>query len=296
MRKLVNISLKKKRNLKGWFFISPFIIGFILFFLYPFIQAFRFSVSSLKIDSQGYELIFTGIQNYKYSLMVHGSYVRELVETIGQMLTNVPMILIYSFFAALLLNQKYKGRFMARVIFFLPVIMASGIVLRMEQGDLMMEAMQGGEENTMLGPVLENMLFDLPLPVNFLEYIIAAVENIPQIIRASGIQILIFLAGLQSIPASLYEAADVEGATGWESFWMITFPMLTPLILTNIVYTIIDSFIAPYNELIELIRGEAFGGGGYGVSSAMAIIYFLAIAFIILLIGKFVSRFVFYYE
>ncbi len=282
----------------GILFTLPFALGFLLFFLYPFFQSIVFSVSDLRITQQGFELTFVGLKNYLHSLTVHPTFVRVFVETVGKMLAEVPLILVFSFFAALLLNQKFKGRWIARVIFFLPVIMGAGIILTMEQTDYMMilQSSPVSDPTAMSGTTLRDLLFQTRLPEQLLEYIVNAVDQIPLIIRASGIQILIFLAGLQSISPALFEAADVEGATKWESFWMITLPMMGPLILTNVVYSIIDSFVSPHNELVVLIRASAFGGAGYGVSLAMSWIYFASILLILAITTRIIAKNIFYHE
>lgn len=292
------LSLTQQRSLMGILFTLPFALGFLLFFLYPFFQSIVFSVSDLRITQQGFELTFVGLKNYLHSLTVHPTFVRVFVETVGKMLAEVPLILVFSFFAALLLNQKFKGRWIARVIFFLPVIMGAGIILTMEQTDYMMilQSSPVSDPTAMSGTTLRDLLFQTRLPEQLLEYIVNAVDQIPLIIRASGIQILIFLAGLQSISPALFEAADVEGATKWESFWMITLPMMGPLILTNVVYSIIDSFVSPHNELVVLIRASAFGGAGYGVSLAMSWIYFASILLILAITTRIIAKNIFYQE
>jgi ABC-type sugar transport system permease subunit len=136
----------------------------------------------------------------------------------------------------------------------------------------------------------------LKLPEGLLTYIVQGSERISEIIRSSGIQILIFLAGLQSIPSSLYEVAKIEGATGWESFWMVTLPLLSPLIVTNIVYSIIDFFTAPSNELVNFIQDNTFGGAGYGVSMAMSWLYFVLVGIFLLLTAGLISRKVVYMD
>lgn len=300
LKKKISLSLEGRKSVTGYLFIMPFIVGFFLFFLYPFIQSVIFSLSELEITADGFNLHFIGLENYHYALFIHADFVRIFTETISRMLSDVPLILVFSFFAAVLLNQEFKGRMMARVIFFLPVILGAGIILRLEQADYMTSLLEGGGiegGGTFLsGAALRNFLMQMRLPEGLLEYITEAVDRIPEIIRASGIQILIFLAGLQSIPPALYEAADVEGATGWESFWMITLPLMSPLILTNIVYTIIDSFTAAHNDLITLIRNTAFGGAGYGVSTAMSWMYFASIAIILAIAISIISKRVYYQE
>lgn len=297
-RRLGRLTLEKQKSVLGYLFTLPFTLGFLLFVLYPFIQSITFSVSQIQITPQGFDLTFVGFDNYYHALAVHPTFVRVFFETLLRMLSDVPLILVFSFFASLLLNQQFRGRTVARVIFFLPVIMGAGIILAMEQTDYMMSLTSGPVTDTaaVSGVALRNLLYQMNLPETVLNYVVGAVDRIPEIIRASGIQILIFLAGLQSISPALFEAADVEGATKWECFWMITFPMMGPLILTNIVYSIIDSFTAAHNELVVLIRSTAFGGAGYGVSLAMSWLYFVAILIILGIAINVISKNIFYHE
>jgi len=297
----MKIRMKKghREALSGILFTLPFTIGFIFLFLRPFIQAIVFSFNSLSIGPEGYSLDFVGFGNYANALFVQPDFVRTWVETTAQMVINVPLILAFAFFSAIMLNQRFKGRTAARVLYFLPVILASGIVLELEQDNYFIQSLQSLEETErgfMSLETLGTFLMKLKLPTGLLEFIMAAVQRAPFIIRNSGVQILVFLAGLQSIPPSLYEAANVEGGTSWENFWNITFPMLSPLILTNIVYTIVDSLANPQNELVKLIRTSAFGSAGYGVSTAMAVLYFLGTFAILLVAIAIVSRWVFYHE
>lgn len=292
------LTLDRRESLAGYLFTLPFTIGFILFFLRPFIQSVVFSLNELVIVPKGYELHSVGFENYRYALRVHPTFVRTFVDQVIAMLTTVPAIITFSFFAAVLLNQEFRGRTLARVVFFLPVIMSAGIVLRLEQTDYMTSVMSTTDSDTQIFSMasLSGFFMQLQLPQTLLTYIMNAVNSLAQIIRASGVQILIFLAGLQSIPPSLFEAADVEGATKWESFWKITFPMLSPLILTNIVYTIIDSFTSPANALVRLIRDTAFGGVGYGVSTAMGVLYFLAVSVVLIIAIAIISPRVYYQQ
>jgi ABC-type sugar transport system permease subunit len=293
------LSLTSKMSMYGYVFALPFIVGFILFFLYPMIQSVIFSVSDLVIRRGGYDLEYVGLSNYRYALFVDDKYVRVLVETLGKMLGDVGAVLIFSLFAASLLNSRFRGRTLVRVIFLLPVIFGSGVIMRIEEADYRNQILVMGTEvgtGVFSREALAGFLMQIGIPETMLEYIVNVVYGIPRIIRASAIQILIFLAGFQSIPKSLYESADVEGATRWESFWKITFPLLSPLILTNIVYSIVDFFGSPRNEMIEKIRATAFGGAGYGVSTAMAFMYFALVSFLITVIVVVVSRWVFYQE
>lgn len=291
------LSWENRRSAYGMLFTLPFTLGAIIFFLYSFSQTVIYSFNELQVAANGFTLSSVGWENYRYSLFVHESYVRILVETIVRMLSDLPVIVAFSFFIAIILNQKFKGRTIARVLFFLPVILAAEVVQRIELSDYMMTVLESSESvGIMSGGGLESFLMYLRMPVRMMQYIVLMVERIPDIVRSSGIQILVFLAGLQSISPSLYEAASVEGSTSWENFWMITLPMMTPLILTNTVYTVVEAFVAPYNQLPELIRNTAFQGVGFGVSAAMATIYFIVIMVILLIITGIFSKWVFYQE
>lgn len=288
------ISYKWRKYLTGIMFVSPFILGFISFFLVPFIQSIVFSVNELEITATGYVLHSVGLANYHNLLFVDPNFRIAYTETLVQMFSRVPAILIFSFFVANMLNQKFRGRTIARVIFFLPVIMGAQAVLALQSGDYMQQAMSystiGAELGMLSGSELRNYLMELQLPEGFLQYIFNAADSVPQIINSSGIPILIFLAALQSIPSSVFEAASIEGATKWECFWKITFPMILPMIMVSIVYTIIDSFTSPYNKLVTLIQSTAWQGSGFGVSAAMSWFYFVTIAIILAIVIAVLSR------
>jgi ABC-type sugar transport system permease subunit len=282
----------------GYLFISPFIVGFILFILAPVVQSVVFSTNRIIITSDGFDLAPIGTQNYEYVLFENADFLPTLLTTTGKMLNNVFWVVVFSFFAAVLLNQRFQGRLLARTVFFLPVIVSAGVVLYLDQTDYLTGIaydtvtsagdIPGG--SFLSGQILVSFLLQLRIPRKFLELVASAVDMIPDIINAAGVQILVFLAGLQSISPSLYEASEVEGATAWENFWMITFPMLTPLIITNIVYTIVDFFISPTNEMIRMIRETTFYGKGFGASSAMMWVYFASIAVVLAIVMFLWSR------
>jgi len=297
----MHMAMEKRRAIAGYVFISPFLIGLLFFFLYPMVQSIIFSFHSIQIGTQGYEMTGAGFSNYYRAFMVHPTFRRVLVESILQMLTDVPLIIIFSFFAANLINQKFRGRAVARAIFFLPVILTSGIILAVENNDLLLGIMSGAiQQETAAGAVraleLRTLLLETRLHPRFVGYIIDAVDRLYEIVKASGVQILIFLAGLQTISPSLYEASTMEGATGWENFWKITFPMISPLILVNTVYTVIYSFTNPNNPVMEIIQNTAFAESRFGFSAAVAWVYFLVILGILGILIGIISRWVFYHE
>lgn len=294
--KFFKLSLRQKHSYSGYLWVSPFIIGFILFFLAPMVQSFLFSVSELSFTTNGYELDFVGIENFKYAITVDPNFNQYFTETILGVLVNIPAVILFSFFVASLLNQRFKGRMIARVVFFLPVILTAGVLYELEVEDLIHLTMQDEGSIMFSAAMVRNFLLNMSLPEILIDYVILAAGNIPQIIEFAAIPILIFLAGLQSIPSQLYECATMEGATGWETFWKITFPLISPLFVTNIVWIIVYSFTAPGNTLVDYIYSLTWGRGIFGVSVAMSLIYFLAIGIILVIVGVSVERNVFYME
>ena len=293
------MSLEERRGLWGWAFISPWIIGFTLLFAVPLLQSLRYSFSELTLTPTGLNLEFLGIANYQNALTQHVDYNRTLVEVVVNMVVNVPLVVIFSLFIAAILNQKFRGRMAARAIFFLPVILASGVISSIESGDFLQSAMMGGgmEEEGSSGTglrsfELQKLLVEAGLNDYIVGYLTGAVNRIYEIVSASGVQIIIFLAGLQSISPQLYEVAKIEGATSYEAFWKITLPMISPLILTNVIYSVIDSFTN--NNMTKLLQVTAFTQFNYGLSGAMAWVYFLVISVILLISTYFISKKVFY--
>jgi len=291
-------------------FIMPFLIGFVFFFAGLIIQTFQISRSQMAIGPDGFTLIPIGWANYNRLFLVDPDFLWELLGAVGNMLPEVGTIVIFSFFAATLINQKFIGRTFARGVMFLPIILTSGIILYLEMNDTMLAVLgdTGNLASSFDGDTLRllmsitNMFGDISFEFgnfefNLIIWVVIAIEGIYDIVIASGVQILIFLAGLQSIPPSLYEASTVEGATGWENFWKITFPMVSPLILVNVVYSVIDSFTRPDNVIMMRIHDMAFGIGlDFGGSAATSFVYFLVIILALALVVGIISRMVFYYD
>lgn len=301
--KRLRMNLERQKALYGVLFTMPFVVGFVLFFVNPFIKSMLISLSDIRFTQTGYELNYVGLKHYEFMLFVDTQYIRKIVDAFLQTLRDVPMVISFSLFSAIILNQKFRGRTLARVIFFLPVILSAGIVLRMERSDFVTQVLMDPDLVGAGGPAVFSdaavraFFEQLSLPSSFISFLMAAVDNVATIIRASGIQILVFLAGLQSIPASLYEAADAEGATGWERFWVVTFPMMTPLILVNVIFTIIDSFTAGNSEIMNTIYDAvALSSMGYSLSSAMAWFYFAFVAIVLAIVIKLVSKGVLYHQ
>ena len=298
------LTLRGKEAVAGYLFAIPFLIGFFGLFLPMLLKSVSFSFSNMTVEKGGYVLTRAadnGLEHYIRALTIDPNFNLKLLGAIKDMAVNVPLIIIFSFFAANLLNQKFRGRGIARSIFFFPVILTSGIVLGIESSDLLQatlgpEGKLSADDASTVFNVAGFLLNYTNLPSGVVMYLSQAVLGIYDIVISSGVQILIFLAGLQGISPSLYEASDMEGATAWENFWKITFPMISPLILVNSIYTIIDSFTSANNELMQTIKNTIFSDVKYGYGSAMAWIYFLIITVIICIVGGIIGKRVFYMD
>ncbi len=299
-----HLTMAGKDGAAGILFILPFLIGFFFVFMPLIVESLRYSFSDMQVSPEGYSLTLTsshGLGNYIRAVAIDPDFNLQLLTNLGQMVTRIPLVLIFSFFAANLLNQNFRGRTAARSILFLPVIISSGVLVALESSDLLVNTMSATSE--MSGNELASFLNVsgflteyTSLPVSVITGLSSAVNGLYDIVIVSGVQILIFLAGLQSISPSLYEASSMEGATQWESFWKITLPMISPLILVNSVYTVIDLFTNENNEMMTEIKYTIFNEIDYGYGSAMAWIYFICIAVILVIVGSLISRYVFYYD
>jgi ABC-type sugar transport system permease subunit len=298
-----HLTLRQKRAITGLLFILPWLIGFLVYYVKSLILTAQFSVSSIKMaDTGGYISTFIGLDNFKNALFQHATFNQILLQSLKDIVIDVPFITFFSLFIAMMLNAKFKGRGLVRAIFFLPILLGSGAVLATLQ--LATQNIQGGATATIAemapsgGVSVDYYLgifIDLGLPIRFVSYIIDLVGRIYDIVRASSVQIIIFIAALQSISPSLYEVSKIEGATTYETFWKVTFPMVSPLILTNVVYTIVDSFVN--SGVVQIAYQTAFAGSfDYGLSSAMSVISTLIVSIILVVVGGLISKFTFYYN
>jgi len=302
MSKRKGLSLYQREVLSGYLFITPWLIGIVFFFLFNMFQAGIYSLNEIEIDQiyGGFELLPRGLDNFRFAMLEHGTFNRELVESLTDMLISVPLIIFFSLFMAVALNRQFMGRGAVRAIFFLPVIMATSAI----EGsmDAVTRMMMGGassippeiaeSQGGFHAGAVAMMLVNFGMPLAFISYILDALTRLYDIIRASGVQIIIFLAALQAIPSSMYEVAQIEGATAYETFWKITFPMVSPLILTNVVYTIVDT----YNQstVVQTAFTTAFIHQNFGLSSAMSLVSSALACLALLLVGWLISRRVFY--
>lgn len=302
-RKARRLSMRKRKMITGYLFISPFIIGFLLFLLSPLLTSLRMSFSevTLKTDGTGFSMDFWGLKSYLYAFTVDKDFNRLLVETIRDMALDVPCIIIFSLIIAVLLNREFPGRGVVRAIFFMPVILTSGVVLGMEKSNTLLMGimdLQSASVDTSITTTVQELLLGAMGSdgQKIISIVVSIIDHFYDIVVASSIQIVIFLSGLQSINTSIYEAADMEGCDEWQKLWKITIPMLTPLILVNWIYTIIDQFTRTDNALMNKILTTINATMDYGYSSAMAWVYCVAMLAIIGVSVWIISRMVYYYE
>jgi len=270
------MSHKMRQALYGYAFISIWLIGFIILTLIPLVRSIIFSLSDVSITgAEGIQTFFVGFDNFVRILTTDVNFIDELIGFVSEMILYVPIILIISMLIAMMLNQKIKLRGLFRAIFFLPVIIVSGPVIN--------ELLNQGAGTV---PLIEQygMLETISnqLPPFLADPVISLLSEMIMILWFSGVQIVLFLAGLQKLSTEVYEAAKVDGATPWETFWKITLPSLKNIMLVAAIYTIVMLSTFSNNALLARIRSMMFAAeGGYGYASAMAWIYFILIAIIL---------------
>lgn len=292
--------LERRKAISGYVFISPFIIGFLGFMVVPLFQSLYMSFCEVQVSPQGITNVYKGLTNYVQAFTVDTEFNRMLVEELSRMAINAVAIMVFSFFVALILNQKFKGRALVRAIFFLPVILSSGVIIGVETDNALLSSVQSMVEEstnvTGISDTIQNILITSGVGVRAFSTVFDIVDGIYDVAIGSGIQIIIFLSGLQTISDSMYEAASIEGCTAWESFWKITFPMISPMILVNWVYTIVDFCMRSDNELIEKISEQMIAYINYGFASAMSWVYFVVVLAIIGVTSLIISKGVYYYD
>ena len=299
-------SLDKRKARAGWFFVAPFLIGFILLYLPIVIESIIYSFQRIHtIQGGGFYTEWVGWANYQEALFVNPDFVETLISGLGDMVFDIPMIILFALFMAVLLNQKMVGRAAFRAIFFIPVILSTGLMEGIEASNILSEYMESAEgiedgsgQNSAADIVsaidVERLFANMKVGQGLVEYVTVAINNIYDIVNRSGVQLLIFLAGLQSISPAIYESCQIDGATSWETFWKITFPRISPMILVNAVYTVIDSFTTQSNQVMTFISRVYEQADGNVISAAMSWIYFVIIILITAVIAAIVSGYTFY--
>jgi ABC-type sugar transport system permease subunit len=264
--------------ISGYLFILPWLIGAVLFFINPFIQSLRLSFSKIT-KFAGFKMKWIGLENYAKAFLWDVEFVPMFITVVRDTFINTIMIVVFSLIIAILINKKIKFRGFFRGVFFLPVLLGTGYV---------MEQLLGMNAE---GPAME-MARGIAIPAQFMRYldplIVSALSGflnkITYVLWKSGVQIILFLAGLQGISSSLYEAARVDSATEWEMFWKITLPMISPVILLNIIYTIIDSFTDASNPIVDYVLNIGFKKSQFEYSAAISWIYFVFVLIVCIIV------------
>lgn len=298
-------SLDRRKARSGWLFVLPFVIGFVLIYLPVIFDSVKYSFERISVQGGGGLVAeFVGWQNYREALIDDPKFAQTLVLGIKELLFDIPAIIIFSLFMAVLLNQKMAGRAVFRAIFFIPVILSTGLMESINAQNIMAEVGEDTENMDASGESatadlvsaidIEYLFANMKVGTEIVDYVVTAINNIYDIVNRSGVQMLIFLAGLQSISPAIYESCQIDGASSWETFWKITFPMISPMILVNGVYTIIDSFTTDSNSVMKFIANKYTQTNGNVISSAMSWVYFLIVMLIVGIVAAIFSSVVFY--
>lgn len=276
--------LAKREALMGFLFITPWIIGFLMFMAYPIGASFTYALHNIRMSPiKGMVMKFVGYGNFTQILMSDQEFPTQIISYIVSTIISVPIIVVFALMISIMLNQKIKGKGVFRLIFFLPVIIVSGPILGMLNAE-------GAGSITAIDTQAITEAIKGFLPTALATPISEIFENMITILWYSGVQILIFLSALQKIDPAMYEAAKIDGGSGWECFWKITLPTVKPMILLNLVYTVVFVSNNDQNEVIELIKNAMFSGvqeKGYGYASAMAWMYSIIVLLIVGLFAVF---------
>jgi ABC-type sugar transport system permease subunit len=273
-------SLEKVRNRAGYTFVAHWALGLLLFFIVPLVSSIWYAFNDVAIDVGGIKTEFMGIGYFKELFTIDPDYVDNLGSSIGMMCYSLPIIISLSLILAVLLNQKFKGRTVFRAIFFLPIIISNSVVMDMLNSEFIKLPLfsSGTESDSLIN--YADIIAGLGIPEEISPILTFLLANTTSLIWKCGVQTILFLAGLQSIPASMYEVSKIEGANKWEEFWLITVPSLRHIISLVIIYTMIELFVSLDNALVA----EAYAkmqAQAYGMSSAMLWVYFVIVLVLI---------------
>ncbi len=291
-RKKMKYSTSKKLN--GLIFMLPWLIGFVTFFAVPIKNTILYSFNKVEVGATGgIELTFNGIQNYIDLFVSEVSTTSQPIQRIFateniSIFTNLPLIVIFSLFLAILANAKFPGRGIVRVIFFLPIVLGLPLIVEWtgnSTGRTMIESASGGMFGADMG--MELLLEYTFLPKQVIEFLTVVLSNIFQLFTRTGVQTMIFLAGLQSIGPSHYEVAKIEGANRYEIFWKVTLPLLSNVLLFAVIYTMIDLFLN--SSIAEEVYNFAFTKSKIGVGSALSVVYMVNVLVVLVIVLLFLK-------
>lgn len=288
---------EKEKSLVGFLFILPWLVGAIWFFVIPFIDSFLYSFNDVKIVTGELQSTFVGWKNYEKAFTGDPSFLKILYDTLYRIWYEILSVIVFSCFLALLMNGKYKGRILVRGIFFLPVIIASGVIMQVFTYSNVTNGMLSGSPQTAMfqGVEFTTLLLDMGLPDGFVGVIGQIINSLFSLIWRSGVQTILLLAGLQSVPKTAYEAAQMEGATSWECFWKITFPMISPIFVLTSFYTVIDLSNDSGHIIVQYIYDWS-NKMDLSYASTLANIWFVIIMVCVAIVFLFSRKKVFFME
>ncbi|MBR5110455.1 MAG: sugar ABC transporter permease [Clostridia bacterium] len=261
------LGIDRRRSLEAYIFLIPWIIGVCLFFAYPIFVSVRLAFSDI-VEFKGLKTTWVGLENFQYIFFFDINFVPTFLQVVYDTLLNTPLCMVFSLVIAILINRKMVGRGFFRTAFFIPVLLGTGYIMK----QLLGMGVDGMTVTT--GITVPKLIADL-LGVNITEVVQGFLDRITVVLWKSGVQIVLFLAGLQGISGSLYEAAKVDGATEWEMFWKITLPMISPVIMMNIVYTVVAFFVDTTNPMVDYIYKMNFTNQQFEYAAAMSWVYFI---------------------
>lgn len=274
-------SLMERRNNYGYLFVSHWILGLLLFFIIPTISSIIYSFSNMEMTNDGLKLHNAAFEHFRYIFNDDEKFVDNLLASVTDLLTALPIIISLSMILAVILNSEFKGRLIFRAIFFLPVILANSTVMELlasEYLDVPLFNVSSGSSTEYGGMIdFEAILLELQLPKAISDLFQGYLSNLFNLIWSCGVQTILFLAGLQSIPKQLYEVGTIEGCSRWETFWFLEIPSLRNIIQLVLIYTMIDQFTALSSPVMKQATDLMFKQAIYDRSSAMLWTYFLIV-------------------
>jgi ABC-type sugar transport system permease subunit len=281
------MTLAQKASWTGRLFVLPFYIGLLVFFVRPLIETLRFVFCDVKLDVGQYTATFNDFKNLTYIFTEDLNFTHNLISSVTNLFWQMPIIVLAGLFIAIILNSKFHGRTFVRAVFFLPVIVVTGTVVLIIQQDTAASSILSGDivsgGTIQYSSGLQELLVKSGLNSQLVSAFTTVSDTMFNLLWKTGVQMIIFLAGLQSISPTLYEASAIEGATAWENFFKITIPMLSPIILVNIVYTIVDTFTDKSNLVMNQIMVNS-SAVRLGWAAAMSWTYFLFIGIILAIV------------
>lgn len=280
---------EERRQYYGIGFLLPWIIGVSVFFLYPLLSSLYLIFCDVSFSNNGLTTTFTGLTNIRNVYFTQAYPIQCITSSVGKTLVNLVLITVLSLFIAVLLNQQFKGRAFARTMFAIPIIVASGALMQLFKADLSASSMIEESATIFQGSGLEDILLSFGFNSELITSFVGLVNNALDIIWRCGVQILLFLSGMQSIPSYLNEVSDIDGATAWQKFWKITFPLITPFLIINAIYTIVDSSTYYDNAVMKEV-GWKFDALQFGYCNTLSFGYGIVVVLMVFIVYKILAR------